>query len=105
MIPVQDNPNVGEAAGTSHYRPFIPLMVAARQHVAAVVGPELCYHRLSAKCWCRVGLADGGKAMSTIHLSVVRPKDLAWNEVRIIGQKRPLQPKHVWAIRVRLEIA
>jgi integrase len=23
----------------------------------------------------------------------------------IIGQKRPLQPKHVWAIRVRLEIA
>ncbi|MCZ4368769.1 integrase, partial [Sulfitobacter dubius] len=29
----------------------------------------------------------------------------AWNKGRIVGQKRPLQPKHVWAIRVRLEIA
>jgi hypothetical protein len=28
-----------------------------------------------------------------------------WNKGRIIGQKRPLQPKHVWAIRVRFEIA
>ena len=24
---------------------------------------------------------------------------------RIVGQKRPLQPKHVWSIRVRLEMA
>lgn len=29
----------------------------------------------------------------------------AWNKGRIVGQKRPLMPKHVWAIRVRLEIA
>lgn len=43
--------------------------------------------------------------MSTIHLPVVRPKAPAWNKGRIIGQKRPLLPKHVWAIRVRLEIA
>ena len=27
------------------------------------------------------------------------------NKGRIVGQKRPLLPKHVWAIRVRLEIA
>lgn len=29
----------------------------------------------------------------------------AWNKGRIIGQKRPLLPKHVWAIPTRLEIA
>ena len=36
--------------------------------------------------------------------TVIQPRR-AWNKGRIIGQKRPLQPKHVWAIRVRLEIA
>ena len=29
----------------------------------------------------------------------------AWNKGRIVGQKRPLEPEHVWAIRDRLEIA
>jgi integrase len=28
-----------------------------------------------------------------------------WNKGLIVGQKKPLQPKHVWSIRVRLEIA
>ncbi len=28
-----------------------------------------------------------------------------WNKGRIVGQKLPLQPKHVWSIRVRLEMA
>lgn len=27
-----------------------------------------------------------------------------WNKDRIVGQKRPLKPKDVWAIRVRLEM-
>ena len=39
------------------------------------------------------------------NLPAVQPKRLAWNKGRIIGQKHPLLPKHVWAIRVRLEIA
>jgi len=43
--------------------------------------------------------------MKTPNLPAVRPKRLAWNKGRIVGQKRPLLPKHVWAIRVRLEIA
>ncbi len=29
---------------------------------------------------------------------------LPWNKGRLIGQKRPLKPKEVWAIRVRLEL-
>ena len=27
-----------------------------------------------------------------------------WNNGRLIGQKRPLKPKDVWAIRVRLQL-
>jgi site-specific recombinase XerC len=26
-----------------------------------------------------------------------------WNKGRLIGQKKPLEPKHIWSIRVRLE--
>lgn len=39
------------------------------------------------------------------NLPAIHPKRPAWNKGRLIGQKRPLLPKHVWAIRVRLEIA
>ena len=40
--------------------------------------------------------------MSAFHRPVVRAKTPVWNKCRIIGQKRPLLPNHVWAIRVRL---
>lgn len=43
--------------------------------------------------------------MSTEHLPALRPSRVVWNKGRIVGQKRPLQPKHVWSIRVRLEMA
>ncbi|NDW02777.1 tyrosine-type recombinase/integrase [Salipiger sp. PrR002] len=43
--------------------------------------------------------------MGNENLPAVRPTKPAWNRGRIIGQKRPLLPQHVWAIRVRLEIA
>lgn len=43
--------------------------------------------------------------MRIANLPAVRPCRPAWNKGRIVGQKRPLLPKHVWAIRVRLEIA
>lgn len=38
-------------------------------------------------------------------LPVLRPGRVPWNKGRIIGQKRPLLPRHVWSIRVRLEMA
>ena len=28
-----------------------------------------------------------------------------WNKGLLIGQKKPLEPKHVWSIRVRLELS
>lgn len=43
--------------------------------------------------------------MSIDLLPTLRPPRMAWNKGRIVGQKRPLQPKHVWSIRVRLEMA
>lgn len=43
--------------------------------------------------------------MQTYNLPAICPRKPAWNKGRIVGQKRPLAPKHVWAIRVRLEIA
>ena len=43
--------------------------------------------------------------MGTSNLPAIRALRPAWNKGRIVGQKRPLKPKHVWAIRVRLELA
>lgn len=43
--------------------------------------------------------------MSGKNLPAVRACRPAWNKGRIVGQKSPLRPKHVWAIRVRLELA
>ena len=43
--------------------------------------------------------------MFATNLPAVRAVRPAWNRGRIVGQMRPLLPKHVWAIRVRLEIA
>ena len=40
---------------------------------------------------------------TAIPLTVPR-KRAPWNRGRLIGQKRPLKPKDVWAIRVRLQL-
>lgn len=43
--------------------------------------------------------------MQTPNLPAIRALRPAWNKGRIVGQKRPLKPKHVWAIREQLELA
>jgi integrase len=43
--------------------------------------------------------------MPRVQLPAVAPKRKAWNKGRIFGEKRPLLPKQVWAIRARLELA
>lgn len=43
--------------------------------------------------------------MPSVQLPATTPKRRAWNKGRVIGQKRPLLPKQVWAIRARLELA
>ena len=36
--------------------------------------------------------------------ATVAPKEIPWNKGKLIGPKPPLQQKHVWAIRTRLQI-
>nr|WP_321249668.1 tyrosine-type recombinase/integrase [uncultured Ruegeria sp.] len=43
--------------------------------------------------------------MSKFLFPVVTTRRPPWNKGRLVGQKRPLQPKQVWAIRARLELA
>ena len=43
--------------------------------------------------------------MSASKLPMMIPSKKAWNHGRIVGQKQALLPKHVWAIRVRLQLA
>ncbi len=43
--------------------------------------------------------------MPRFQLPAAKAKRIAWNNGRLIGQKRPLLPKQVWAIRARLELA
>jgi integrase len=39
------------------------------------------------------------------NASAVTPRRRPWNKGKLIGPKPPLQPKHVWAIRTRLQLA
>jgi len=48
---------------------------------------------------------DGVYHMPKIQLPAIKPKSKPWNKGRLIGQKRPLLAKQVWAIRARLELA
>ena len=43
--------------------------------------------------------------MSVSLVSRARNKPAPWNKGKLVGQKRPLSPKHVWSIRIRLDIA
>jgi len=52
-----------------------------------------------------LGGGHGGQIMPGVQLPAPTPKRRAWNKGRIIGQKRLLLPKQVWAIRARLELA
>jgi integrase len=40
-----------------------------------------------------------------MHTPIGKDRPQPWNKGLLVGQKKPLQPKHVWSIRVRLEIA
>ena len=43
--------------------------------------------------------------MSKIQLPVTIRNRAPWNRGRLVGQKRPLLPRQVWAIRARLELS
>ena len=67
---------------------------------------KLCYILpVSASLMLGSGGRIGGQNMPRVQLPAITPKRRAWNKGRIVGQKRPLMPKQVWAIRARLELA
>lgn len=47
----------------------------------------------------------GGSPMAVDRLPACRTGRVPWNKGRIVGQKRPLLPRHVWSICVRPEMA
>jgi integrase len=58
------------------------------------------------RCRRALGRAAGIEE-ATMHTTIptlVGFANAPWNKGRLIGQKRPLKPKEVWAIRVRLQI-
>jgi hypothetical protein len=34
----------------------------------------------------------------------LQPEQIPWNKGKLLGQKRPLKLKEIWAIRIRLEL-
>src|SRR5215510_4641051 len=38
------------------------------------------------------------------NVSTATPRRAPWNKGKLIGQKPPLRPKHVWSIRTKLQI-
>jgi hypothetical protein len=76
--------------------------LSARSTRVRLLGVEKARSARGRAGW---GGMEGSFAMHIELLPAVRPQRVAWNKGRIIGQKRPLQPKHVWSIRVRLEMA
>jgi integrase len=78
------------------------------------VAPEVtCRAFINAQKWSlslnepltreRRGGRDGGG--SPMPVRRVSSRRQPWNKGLLVGQKKPLEPKHVWSIRVRLEIA
>jgi site-specific recombinase XerC len=55
-----------------------------------------------------MALRTGGSASTEATMQTSSPElghdHLAWNKGRLLGQKRPLRPKEVWTIRIRLQL-
>ena len=59
-------------------------------------------HQLGGAAEGVVGAAEA--TMDSKRQPSLRSGNVPWNKGRLTGQKRPLKPKDVWAIRVRLQL-
>ena len=41
---------------------------------------------------------------SIVNTETASPTKVPWNKGKIVGQKAPLKPKDIWAIRIRLQL-
>jgi hypothetical protein len=70
-------------------------------------GRNLSFGKLARRLIGGAGSGTFGIEEATTHTAVPLPtpcKPAPWNKGRLIGRKRPLKPKDVWAIRVRLQL-
>ena len=68
---------------------------------------NLSFGKLACRLIGGAGSGTVGIEEATMHTTIPLPvprKRAPWNKGRLIGQKRPLKPKDVWAIRVRLQL-
>src|SRR5829696_5692446 len=85
---------------------------ASRQRLGERSSPErtrrVSLDRLARRrCRARAGRGAVGIEEATMHTTIptlVGFTKAPWNKGRLIGQKGPLKPKDVWAIRVRLQL-
>src|ERR1700712_4880635 len=63
----------------------------------------MCHTKKVRIDWLARGERDGGGLLMSARLAAKTQQP--WNKGLLVGQKKPLEPKHVWSIRVRLEIA
>src|SRR4051812_42732007 len=68
--------------------------------------PPLSATMARRRCRRVLGRAPSGsrKRPCTLRSRSSSAAKASWNNGRLIGQKRPLKPKEVWAIRVRLQL-
>jgi hypothetical protein len=65
---------------------------------------NLSFGKLACRLIGGAGSGTVGIEEATMHTAIpltVSCKRAPWNKGRLTGQKRPLKPKDVWAIRVR----
>jgi hypothetical protein len=86
--PANDTIGAGGSAFVGRSRPSVDHRIAGRRMTSAAEGVD--------------GIREA--IMHTAIPSYVGSAKAPWNKGRLIGQKRPLRPKEVWAIRVRLQL-
>jgi hypothetical protein len=69
------------------------------------IAPKADVSSIRSGCWASmVILSNRGVMNMQEDLSVPPLGRLAWNKGKLIGAKPPLRPKHVWAIRTKLQV-
>jgi hypothetical protein len=79
-----------------------------KRRAARVYGPPCTRQMMHISQIAISALRRAGSAPMEVTMSAspieLGHNQLPWNKGRLLGQKRPLRPKDVWAIRIRLQL-
>src|SRR5215469_13490787 len=85
----------------------VPIRMAADELRVGFNNKPATGHKMHRRPWSDRSREGTVGSEETIMLDSNRPlvpRRDPWNKGRLIGQKRPLKPKDVWSIRVRLQV-